>query len=814
MPHEAIHFNPGIFMDSFRELHIISGNVQGVGFRPFIYTTALRCSLTGFVQNTHEGVRIEVQGDAKQLAAFNELLHTTLPPLALIVSHQRSSIPLRDKEAGFSIRESTGENGHNVFIGPDIATCDQCLNEILNPADRRFLYPFTNCTNCGPRYSIIRSIPYDRSSTSMTCFPMCENCAQEYRDPANRRFHAQPNACAVCGPHVWFVGEKAVRTGQTAMPATLSPTAITDAATLLAEGKILALKGLGGFHLACLATNEKAIAALRHRKNRPHKPFALMVATLEDARSIVHVTEKTAALLTSPAHPIVLCPKRKQEAQTGTSPIDTGPLHDPPPHRQVSLPDSIAPDTDFLGVMLAYTPLHHILLHTLSQQCEQIGYSLPPVLVMTSGNRGGEPICLGNREALQKLGDIAQGFLLHDRDILIRVDDSVLAPLPDGKTIIFRRARGYAPLPLALPPAPMTPPMLGLGAELKNTICISKGDNAFVSQHMGDMQHVEATAFHDEIVEHLQHILMVKPRTVIHDKHPNYYTTRKARELNMPRLALQHHAAHAFAVLGENAVMGKSLVLALDGTGYGDDGTLWGGEAIMADMESGHYSRLGSFSPLPLPGGEAAITEPWRIAHALCFLQSIDPSTFPWLPQYASVAQHIPVMVEKNINTPLSTSCGRLFDAISALLGEGVTTSYEGQAAIRLEALALKAATAGRILPCPLYMKDGFCTLNTNKLFAAVCEEIQAGMDRAAIALSFHESLVSGLTIWAKTLCTTHGLNHVGLSGGCFNNALLLSKLTRALEALGLTPVIHTKLPCGDGCIAYGQVVWGTLSKR
>ena len=922
-----------------RELHIISGNVQGVGFRPFIYTTALTCALTGFVQNTHEGVRIEIQGQPEQLKTFNQKFEDSLPPLALIASHQREALPPLQDEKDFSILHSSGQKGHNVFIGPDVAICQECLKDIFSPSDRRYLYPFTNCTNCGPRYSIIRSIPYDRASTSMACFPLCEQCAEEYKDPTNRRFHAQPNACPKCGPHVWYVSAQEVQSGDTAIGTGChtsideggtctppSPSAISHAVRLVIEGKILALKGLGGFHLVCLAHSQEAVSSLRQRKHRPHKPFALMTASLQDARNIVAVSSQAEALLTSPAHPIVLCPKKfpvalaeqdesfvvkanvfagQDDAPTGQTGSLAGhtdslenktatschpPLSDLDSNKPL-LPNNIAPDTNFFGIMLPYTPLHHIFMAELQDQLKKQQLPHPPIVVMTSGNLGGEPICLENREALAKLSDLADGFLLHNRDILIRVDDSVVAPQADNSITIFRRARGYAPSPIPLPPCtPSAPPpvlspvsshppvstpcahtdispvalptVLGLGAELKNTICLNKASNAFMSQHLGDMQHIEATGFHDEIVEHLQNTLAVTPSLVVHDKHPNYYTTQKAEDLGYPSLALQHHAAHAFALLGENPVDEPCLVLALDGTGYGDDGTLWGGEALWVHSQTGEYERLGAFSPLPLPGGEAAIAEPWRMAHALCLQNAIDPGPFPWLPSHAETARHIPMMLEKSINTPVSTSCGRLFDAVSALLGQGVSVSYEGQAAIRLENLALQSAgltdiahlgishlgmahsnlaytdltdpdrarcapsrygrakqnqqKRGQVaqLPCPLHMHNGFCTLNTNKLFVGVCEEIAAGIPLADVALSFHQSLVTGLAIWAKTLCASHGLHYVGLTGGCFNNSLLLTGLKDALAHCGLQALTHHKLPHGDGNIAYGQVVWGTIMSQ
>lgn len=812
---------------------IVQGQVQGVGFRPFVFTLAEEAGLTGFVRNSPRGVVIEVQGRASSLEAFAHSLRRRLPPLARITCLTREEAVPVPGERDFVIAQSSAGDSHAVLISPDISICADCRADMRAPENRRFLYPFTNCTNCGPRYTITRSIPYDRSATSMACFPMCPECRAEYENPRDRRFHAQPNACPRCGPRVWFVrnpGDASALSREATDGGSEKPLADDQAmqavASLLAEGGITAIKGLGGFHLACDACNAAAVALLRERKHRPHKPFALMAADLDEARRIALVGPAEESLLLSPEHPIVLCPLS--------------------PQGRVLLAPGISPDTSSVGVMLPYTPLHTVLFEHFRVLRKKITPSQgprPAVLVMTSGNPGGEPICLGNREALAHLGGMADAFLFHNRDILIRVDDSVVRPLPGGRgTLYFRRARGYAPRPVALDSEAGTvagtrlPYILGAGAELKNTVCLTKGHDAFVSQHIGDMANVETASFHQEIREHLTQLLKVRPEAVVRDLHPDYLASRMAedygREHGVPVYRLQHHAAHAHAVLAEHQFAGRALVLALDGTGLGEDGLLWGGEALLIDngMDGPEHRRLAHCAPLDLPGGEAAIREPWRIAHALLLrLGLLREHPLPWLPEYAAVGKMLPAMLERRINTPRSTSCGRLFDAVAALLGLCNVVSYEGQAAIRLEEAqqlhnetSLLAEEAEETPPgycCSVSPASGGCfQLDTHSLFAAAWEDKIKGTPVPLIARRFHQGLASSLAELAFHLVSLspacQGIQHVGLSGGCLQNVTLTLALIEQLEKKGLTPLIHKELPPGDGCISFGQAAWARLMLR
>ena len=851
---------PGCFkVAGRRRLRFVArGQVQGVGFRPFVFSLAREHALTGFVRNSPRGVVIEAQGEDGSLAAFAHALEHRLPPLARLTGLAREECDVLADEADFAIVHSSAGSSHSVLISPDVCLCRDCLADMTNPANRRFRYPFTNCTNCGPRYSITRSIPYDRACTSMACFPLCPDCQAEYDNPADRRFHAQPNACPVCGPEVWFVAGPAEQglpkqdnTAATGAPGENTSgahprgdAALRALAAFLAEGGIAAIKGLGGFHLACDAGRDPAVAALRRRKNRPHKPFAVMAATLEDARRIAALGEEEEALLASPAHPVVICPLLPSASGNAVSSL-------------------ISPDTAGIGLMLPYTPLHRVLLDYFADELRRKGVNRPAVLVMTSGNPGGEPICLGNREALAGLGGMADAFLFHNRDILIRVDDSVVRPLPGGETLVYRRARGYVPGPVRLdsPDDATTdsPVVLGVGAELKNTLCLTKGGDAFVSQHIGDMSTLDTAAFHREIREHLGALLKVRPRAVVRDRHPDYLSSdlaeRFAEEAGIPVLQLQHHFAHAHAVLAENRHQGPALVLALDGTGLGEDGGLWGGEVLFVDSSgpgAPAHARLAHCSPLALPGGEAAIREPWRIAHALLLrlgllraadsgpiagalpgaaagCSSSDPAgsslssfTLPWLPEYADAARLLPRMLERGINTPRSTSCGRLFDAVSALLGLCNATTYEGQAAIRLEETqgpeAEYGGPAGEFrYPCPFGPSEidpGLLQLDTLGLFASVWADRQRGTAVPVIARRFHASLAAGLAELAARLAAGRDIRHVGLSGGCFQNVTLTLSLADALEKKGLIPLLHRELPPGDGCISLGQAVWGRMVVR
>lgn len=777
-----------------RRRFTITGAVQGVGFRPFVYRIALDHSLTGSVRNTPEGVIIEVQAPGSAVDSFGTDLHAKLPPLASIVTCDVVDLDPVANEDAFEIVASTGGAGHSVLISPDVATCPDCLEDLFNPGNPRHLYPFTNCTNCGPRYTITRSIPYDRDKTSMACFPMCSMCAAEYTDPLDRRFHAQPNACPDCGPHVWLTRADAPDTSRSHY--TLQDTeALRELARLLAAGEIAAIKGLGGFHLACDATNAAAVATLRERKNRYGKPLGVMVPDLDAAKRLVTVSEAEADWLTGIKRPIVLCPSLA-----------------PSP-----LAPQVAPDTPYTGIMLPYTPLHHVLFRFYAEACKD---GRVPALVMTSGNLSSEPISLGNREAISRLSAIADVFLLHDRDILIRCDDSVVRVVDDGEnaagTQFLRRARGFTPSPVFL--SQEGPTVLGTGPELKTTLCLTKGDQAFVGQHIGTMENLETFGFYKEIAAHLEDILQVEPQAVVCDLHPDYMTTQFAQEFaerrGVPLMRVQHHVAHAHAVLAENQFDGKALCLTLDGTGYGEDGTLWGGEALLVDNMALTHERLAHFSPVGLPGGEAAIREPWRIAQSFLHAMGIrepDAKPWPWLKASAPASKIVAQMLDKGLNCPATSSCGRLFDAVSAMLGLKMEIAYEAEAAIVLESAMAPDDDADTVYPLALRPgADGeSATLDTQGLFKRVYEDWQAGVAPGVVSRRFHRGIVTGLADAAVTLCREAGVETVGLCGGVMLNMALARQLPRALRARGLTPLVHRSLPPGDGSISLGQAAWG-----
>jgi len=754
---------------------IITGGVQGVGFRPFVYKAALHAKVTGQVLNTPEGVLIEVQGTPDRLEAFEDTFSATIPPLARIVTWDREVTSPLPGEDAFQILKSTGGHGHQVLISPDVATCDDCIADMRDPGNRRYRYAFTNCTNCGPRYTITRSIPYDRACTSMSCFPLCPDCLEEYENPLDRRFHAQPNACPACGPKLWLT-DKAGRT------LCENDDAVRCAADLLLGGGLVATKGLGGFHLACDARNQEAVQLLRDRKNRKDKPLAIMVRDLGAARSLCVLSEAEEELLCARQRPIVLAKACKN---TGLAP-------------------GLSPDTEFLGIMLPYTPLHHVLFAELDRAEIQ-----PAALVMTSGNASSDPICLGNREALRRLGGIADHFLLHDRDILIRCDDSVLR-VADGRPQFMRRARGYTPAPIDL--AEDGPVVLGVGPLLKNTLCLTKARQAFVSQHIGDLEHLEAYGFFREICSHLQDILQVEPEAVVHDLHPDFLSTAFARESGLPCLPLQHHFAHIHAVLAENRHIGPALGLALDGVGLGDDGTLWGGEALLVNTAKLEHRRLARFSQIMLPGGDAATREPWRLAraclHAL-HIHAPGEKPWPWLGEHAAADKIVGQALSRRINTPLSSSCGRLFDAVSAMLGLCERISYEGQAAIRLEALQDKNEKG--VYSCPMIEYEEITELDTLTLFAQVHAEWLGGECPPIISRRFHLGLIDGLTRLCVRLADKCSCATVALSGGVMQNLTLATELPRALAEHDLAVLTHRDLPPNDACISLGQAAYGRL---
>ncbi len=816
-----------------RHIYIVTGQVQGVGFRPFIYREATRLGLSGGVGNTPEGVRIEVQGEEAALEMFASFPER-IPPLARIASLERSKTALVPDEEEFSIHMSLdGEHrGHSVLVSPDTAPCDACLADMSDSGNRRFGYAFTNCTNCGPRYTITRTIPYDRPVTSMACFPLCGPCAEEYHDPSDRRFHAQPNACPDCGPVLWLKGDSALlhslvselrssgrlsstdqnrhralyaeRKKRYGLPddVLMGPDAVPVLLAALRQGKIAAVRGLGGFHLVCDAQNAAAVAELRRRKARPHKALAVMTATLETARRFAFIGESAEQLLTSPRRPIVICPRKTASEKNDPN----------------VLPDILAPDTASIGLMLPSTPLHHLLFHP--EWAGGLREDALPALVMTSGNPHGAPLCLGNREAGERLGDMADLFLFHDRDILVRVDDSVVFPAGDARpdvpgagapALIVRRARGFVPEPVRLPERPFADPgdsVFAAGAELKHTFCLTRGEEAFVSQHIGDVSRPENLAFFEETLRHLLHLLEVEPRLVVRDLHPDYLSSRLADDFaearGLQKLALQHHAAHVCAVMAEHRITTPVLGLAMDGSGLGDDGTIWGGELL--SVQPGSWQRIGRFSPFALPGGEAAIRSPWRVAQAL-WRASDQSGEAPWLaasPERAKLAPMVDEMLSRGIRCPLTSSCGRLFDAVSALCGLCFDITYEGQAAIRLEEAQDRHASGAYALP--VREINGLLEADVLPLFA------EAAKDRATpgiLARRFHRGLALGLAEWARAAADLTGVSDVVLCGGVFNNRTLLAELPAELRRRGLSPLLPARMPAGDGSICLGQAQWG-----
>lgn len=751
---------PGIGT-AIRQKIEIGGVVQGVGFRPFVYKLARRYGLVGFVANTSTGVEIEAQGGVEVLAAFTVALRGAAPPQAEIFSFHSSFVP-PSSETDFLIHHSCATGPANTLVAPDLALCQYCLREMLDPTDRRYLYPFINCINCGPRYSIVTSIPYDRPTTAMRDFAMCDDCRREYDDPGDRRFHAQPVACPACGPRVWLTD--AVGTELASEQA-----AISLGAEQLRGGKILAIKGLGGFHLAVDAGSESAVVALRLLKGREEKPFAVMVVDLAAARGLAHLEGDEEELLASPAAPIVLTTARPGNG----------------------LAQAVAPGTSRVGLMLAYTPLHHLLLREFGG-----------VLVMTSGNLSEEPICIDNEEALARLAGIADGFLLHDRDIYVRGDDSVVMRMA-GRPRPLRRSRGYVPRPVMV--GNDGPTVLAVGGELKNAVCLLKGDQAFLGQHLGDLKNLPAYEFFRENLAHLLKIFEAQPQLVVHDLHPAYLSTRWAiEEQGLPTLAVQHHHAHLASVLAEHRVTDPAIGIILDGTGYGWDRTIWGGEILVGDFRE--CRRVGSFESLPLPGGDAAVKAPWRIA--LGYLHAAFDGQIPDLAFLrGQPTDPLVEMLERQLNCPMTSSCGRLFDAVSALCGLRSEITYEAQAAI-----ALMEAAGGRLgepYQLGIYEEGAIFRLALRPMIRQIAEEVAAGAEPGHVSRRLHGTLVAMLVAAAEMVREEGGLSLVVLSGGVFNNYLLLEGLLSALQSRGFEVLLHEQVSAGDGGIALGQAMIG-----
>jgi len=769
----------------------VRGVVQGVGFRPFVYRLAHDLELTGWVLNHTGGVEIEAEGTPSALSAFVHSLTAQAPPLARIISVEATDAPLVGY-LRFEIRHSVAEEGRYQLISPDIATCADCLSELLDPADRRYRYPFTNCTNCGPRFTIIRDIPYDRPLTTMQPFTMCPACQREYDDPLDRRFHAQPNACPECGPHIWLEASPGQSGGSAE---TTGDAAMRLATEMLLAGKVLAIKGLGGFHLACDATASGAVQTLRARKGRPAKPLAVMMATLEDVRSHCHLSDEEETLLLSQQCPIVLLRWRDSS----------------------EVVRDVAPDNVYLGVMLPYTPLHHILLRDIGRP-----------LVMTSGNLSEEPIAQDNDEARTRLGPLADAFLMHNRDIYARYDDSVwFSPAPDTmelgghRTQPIRRSRGYAPFPIRLPFH--TRPILAVGAELKNTFCLARDDFAFLSQHVGDMENLETLEHQEATIELYKHLFRVKPELVAHDLHPDYFSTSYARSLPCDPESLvgvQHHRAHIASCLADNEWPldgGPVIGVAWDGTGYGLDGHIWGGEFFVGDY--GGFRRAAHLEYLPMPGGDAAIRNPWRLAlgytyalsHVLPNLQDNAPDAGRAItPQEIQVVRQ---QVDRQINTPLTSAAGRLFDAVAALTGLRHQVTYEAQAAIELEMQATSWQPATRGLdaslayPFRLRWEGEGIVIGLRELIADIQFEVETGTSQAEIGWRFHLTMAELIAAVCQEIASETGVRTVALSGGCFQNRLLLTMSLCRLDQAGFAVLLHRRVPCNDGGISLGQAV-------
>lgn len=718
----------------------VEGVVQGVGFRPFVYGLATRIGVAGRVGNDAGGVFVEVEGTTGQVDEFLHALTAQSPPLAVI-----ESVTATDAEptgvADFTIAASDGAGVRHTLVSADTATCDDCLRELADPEDRRFRYPFINCTNCGPRFTIVRDVPYDRPATTMASFAMCALCAAEYHDPADRRFHAQPTCCPACGPRL--------RLGHSRDP-------IADAADMLKAGQILAVKGLGGYHLAVLASHPAAAGELRARKHREDKPFAVMVSDVDVANGLCEVDDTAARLLVSRRRPIVLLPRRAN-----------------------TVAEQVAPGNRRLGLMLPYTPLHHLLLQAVGE----------PV-VLTSGNVSDEPIAYRDDDALRRLDGIADGFLTHDRAIHIRTDDSVVRPHRQQESVL-RRSRGYAPEPITLRwTAPR--PVLACGAELKNTFCLAKNNHAFLSHHIGDLENYETLQSFVEGIEHFQRLFDIVPEVVAHDLHPEYLSTKHAKTLDLELVGVQHHHAHIASCLADNGEPGPVIGVAFDGLGYGTDGTIWGGEFLIADLAG--FERVDHLEAVPLPGGTAAIRQPWRMAAV--YLDAAYDGNTPERLQGDKRWHDIIAMARHGINSPRTSSAGRLFDAVSALLGLRDTINYEGQAAIELEQLADPAT------------RDGYsASLRGADLVRAAADDLLAGTPKPVIAARFHNGVTDTVVRTCLRIRENTGTNTVALSGGVFQNLLLLDGCVDRLSAQGFRVLTHGRVPTNDGGISLGQAV-------
>jgi hydrogenase maturation protein HypF len=742
----------------------VSGTVQGVGFRPFVYRVAHEQGLGGWVLNDEHGVLLEVEGDPDAVARFFARMRSEAPPLASVDDLSCEAVRAIG-EPRFTIRASERTGVSDALVVADSTTCDDCLAELADPHDRRYRYPFINCTNCGPRFTIVRDVPYDRPLTTMAAFAMCDVCRHEYEDPGNRRFHAQPNACPACGPRVQLLDRDGIE-----IPG--AGDRVRATAERLATGAIAAVKGLGGYHLVCDAANEEAVAALRARKHREDKPFALMVAEAEAAAELIEVSRATRALLQSPARPIVLARRRPGAAVAA----------------------AVAPGAPELGVMLPYTPLHQLLI-------TDAGAVGTRALVMTSGNVSDEPIAYRDRDALDRLRAIADLFLVHDRPIETRTDDSVVRVVDVDdrpRALMLRRSRGYVPARLELP-VPAAEPLLACGAEQKSTFCVAKGQRAWVGHHIGDLEHVATLQAFEEGIAHFERLFAVAPDTVVHDLHPGYLSTAYALERDGVRLiGVQHHHAHLAACLAEHQVREAAVGAIFDGTGYGEDGTVWGGELLVGDLLG--YERAGWLRPVVMPGGSAAIRQPWRMAWAWLTEAFGEPQPLPARLAAAVTESRWTMMGQvaaRRAVSPVTSSMGRLFDAVAALCGLHAEVTYEGQAAVELEAAAWRARDEGGSYD----MEIG----DPRPAIRALAADLRAGAGAPVVAARFHTAVATATVAALAQAAGERGLGTVVLSGGVFQNRLLLESVAAGASAAGLRVLVPERLAPNDGGISFGQ---------
>ena len=754
-----------------RTRYLFTGIVQGVGFRPFIYRLAVRHGLTGFVQNRPDGVLTEVEGTSPAIDSFFPSVGKELPPLANITGVTSAEIAVTG-DTEFKIIVSDQEGQGDVHITPDSAVCADCLKELFDTGDRRFRYPFINCTNCGPRLTIINDVPYDRVHTSMDCFPLCPECRMEYENPDNRRFHAEPNACPVCGPKL------ELRDAEGKIIACDDP--LGKAIELISAGNVLAIKGLGGFHLCVDATSDEAVKKLRSRKYREEKPLAIMVRDIEHARQIAEINDEEKALLSSVQRPIVLLKKKKNTL--------------------ISI--FVASSVPNLGIMLPYAPLHYLLLENKFL-----------ALIMTSANQVDEPICISNREAQKRLKGIADYFLVHNRDILVRCDDSI-AFVTGGKPQLMRRSRGYAPRPLILKES--FPAVLALGPHLKTTQCILKDNFAFLSPHIGDMETPQARDFFHESLALMKRITQSDPQIIACDYHPAYYSTQVAQELKSDRIIpVQHHHAHVVSCMAENQIDGDVIGLAMDGTGFGLDGNAWGGEFLIVNATQ--FQRFGYLQYFVLPGGEKAIHEPWRIAASL--LRQAYGQSWPDIASRLHFAPEqtdfelLDKIIETRLNSPLSSGMGRLFDGVASIMGLRRNVSFEGQAAMELEA---KAELAGEVLPFEILhnLNDSYI-LDMSAVIRAIVENVFAGKNIGELASAFHATLTAAFAAMSMEIRKATDISRVVLSGGCFQNRILLEGTVTELKKKDFEVYYHSQVPANDGGVSLGQaVIAGSIIKK